>query len=125
MGFFCIESKNEKQDKLNREKEKLERERIQKEREKAIDKVPLFFTHALDFKYKILCGCVYAWCHSDGFNKALETVHLELKKHAYEYNADCLIDVKYNISYAMGGSPAIKREYIVHATGIAVKKMKD
>ena len=82
----------------------------------------LYFTSAVDFEYKILSGSVYSWIISqENFDAALESIFHGLKNIAYNCGADCLIDVKFNVSQGrVAGWPIT---YEIHATGIAVKRL--
>ena len=120
MGFLGFESQKEKEEKLKREQERLDQERLEKEREEAIRKVPIYFTHAVDFDYSIVFGEAYAWCRYHDFEEAFETSYKILKESAINHNGDAIIDVKINISYAPrvnNGPPG----YVVVMTGVVVR----
>lgn len=97
-------------------------------RTQAINSVPIYFTNAVDFDYKILDGEIYCW-HTGvtDFQKAYNETLYSLKKNAYNCGADCLIDVKFNIS-AYGqvtNASTYGGIYVIHATGIAVKRINN
>lgn len=113
MGFFGFESEEEKQ-----AKKKLADEKIKMET--AINSLPIYFTSAVDFNYKIIRGDIYFWCTGENdFEEKYNSALRSLRETGYECGADCLIDVKFNISTGVYG----KAFYVIHATGIAVKRI--
>lgn len=121
MGFLGFESQKEKEEKLRREQEKLEQERLEKEREEAISKMPVYFTNAVDFKYKIVFGGAYAWCRRTEFKEAFDNCYMILKESAINYNGDAVIDVKVSVSCALPGTNGGLSGYVVVMTGVVVK----
>ena len=121
MWFFfeSAESKRKKRE-LEEENKRIEEEKIRKET--IINSIPIYFTSVVDFEYKILSGSVYSWVTGqENFDEALKFIFHDLKNSAYYYGADCLIDVKFNVSQVrVAGWPTT---YVVHATGIAVKRL--
>ena len=112
MGFFGIDSKKDKEEKLKHEQE-------QQKQKEAINKIPIYYTHVVDFNYSIVRGDLYCWFTTNDINKAWESNIEFLKTEAYNCNADCLIDVKINISAYTGND--CRPYYAVYSTGIAVK----
>ena len=111
MFFLGFESKEEKRKKVEE----------QARREKAINTLPIYFTSAVDFDYKILHGGLYSWVTGEGdFNEKHESTLRGLRESAYNCGADCLIDMKFNITTSAYGRPF----YVVHATGVAVKRIE-
>lgn len=121
MGFLGFESQKEKEEKLKREQERLDQERLEKEREEAIRKVPIYFTHAVDFDYSIVFGEAYAWCRRTDFKDAFDTSYKILKETAINYNGDAIIDVKVSVSCALPGANDGLSGYVVVMTGVVVR----
>ena len=115
MSFFGLfESKEERQERDLRTQ--------------AINSLHIYFTDAVDFNYKILNGEIYSW-HTDvrDFNKAYNETLYSLRKSAYNCGADCLIDVKFNISSNSNilNASSCGSIFVIHATGIAVKRINN
>ena len=91
MGFLGFETKKEKEERIKREQE-------EKKRNEAIEKMPIYYSSAVDFKYMIVRGDLQYYTLSEDITDAWEKNIRFLKKEAYECNADCVIDVKIKIS---------------------------
>ena len=59
--------------------------------------MPIYFTHAVDFEYSILRGDIRYWVTSEDLDLAWKSNLDNLKKQAYDCNADCIIDARINI----------------------------
>lgn len=111
MGLFGFDSSEEKAKKV-----------IKKE---VLSNFPIFFTAAVDFDYEIIHGGVYSWCINNSFEKAHNYVLEQIKESAFNMGADAVIDVKFSIAEGNNscmdgtGNPYS----VVHATGIAVKRI--
>lgn len=110
MGFLGFKSKEEK----NEEKNRQER----------INKAPIYFTAAVDFKYSIIEGGFYTWSKQSDFKKAYDGCINALKEGVVNFNGDAVIDVKVNINHAMDSS-SLLNDYIVVMTGVVVKRIEE
>ena len=112
MGFMGLDFlKESKQDEIENEED------LEIFSTKTLD---VYYTSAVDFKYNIVKGDIWAWDDGYDLNIAWESAISKLKDDAFNCNADCVVDVKVKVIPCGGDSS--NTFFTVYATGVAVKK---